>query len=128
MREEYGVPIPVPQVRVSSALGEGEYRLTAHGARIASGRMRGDAHFLPARAGMEAAPKLPGFFPALNGEWTEPDNENKPRQLDVVREHLRKSLQRRMGGLRRIQKTTNMLVKIQSAYHSFVRRTIRTCT
>src|SRR3546814_4235165 len=47
MREEYGVPIPVPQVRVSSALGEGEYRLTAHGARIASGRMRGDAHFLP---------------------------------------------------------------------------------
>src|SRR3546814_13907630 len=26
MREEYGVPIPVPQVRVSSALGEGEYR------------------------------------------------------------------------------------------------------
>src|SRR3546814_5168863 len=53
MREEYGVPIPVPQVRVSSALGEGEYRLTAHGARIASGRMRGDAHFLPARAGTE---------------------------------------------------------------------------
>src|SRR3546814_9406638 len=71
MREEYGVPIPVPQVRVSSALGEGEYRLTAHGARIASGRMRGDAHFLPARAGTEAAPKLPGFFPALNGEWTD---------------------------------------------------------
>src|SRR5690606_17417078 len=30
MREEYGVPIPVPQVRISPALGEGEYRLTAH--------------------------------------------------------------------------------------------------
>src|SRR3546814_10399505 len=86
MREEYGVPIPVPQVRVSSALGEGEYRLTAHGARIASGRMRGDAHFLPARAGTEAAPKLPGFFPALNGEWTDAANENTPRPLDVVSE------------------------------------------
>src|SRR3546814_10337274 len=79
MREEYSVPIPVPQVRVSSALGEGEYRLTAHGARIASGRMRGDANFLPARAGTEAAPKLPGLFPALNGEWTDPANENTPR-------------------------------------------------
>src|SRR5690606_29097646 len=30
MREEYGVPIPVPQVQVSGALGDGEYRLTAH--------------------------------------------------------------------------------------------------
>src|SRR5690606_29295269 len=40
MREEFGVPVPVPQVRISGALGEGEYRLTAHGARIASGRMR----------------------------------------------------------------------------------------
>src|SRR3546814_15419906 len=35
MREEYGVPIPVPQVRGSSALGEGESPLTAPGARVA---------------------------------------------------------------------------------------------
>src|SRR3546814_7187633 len=37
MREEYGVPIPVPQVRVSSALGGGGCRLTRHRARVASG-------------------------------------------------------------------------------------------
>src|SRR3546814_15640240 len=106
MREEYGVPIPVPQVRVSSALGEGEYRLTAHGARIASGRMRGDAHFLPARAGTEAAPKLPGFFPPLNGEWTDAANENTPSPLDVVSEHLPRPLQSRMGGFTGLQETT----------------------
>src|SRR5690606_39753376 len=87
MREEYGVPIPVPQVQVSGALGDGEYRLTAHGARIASGRMRGDAHFRPARAGAEAA-KLPGFFPALHGEWAEAANDATRAPLDVVAEHL----------------------------------------
>src|SRR3546814_12859316 len=51
MREEYGVPIPVPQVRVSSALGEGAHRPPAHGGRIAPGRLRGDDPFPPARPG-----------------------------------------------------------------------------
>src|SRR3546814_18322800 len=113
MREEYGVPIPVPQVRVSSALGEGEYRLTAHGARIASGRMRGDAHFLPARAGTEAAPKLPGFFPALNGEWTDAAHENTPRPPDQRTAHPRKTLPRRMGGFIGIPETSNLFGKMQ---------------
>src|SRR3546814_20585854 len=121
MREEYGVPIPVPQVRVSSALGEGEYRLTAHGARIASGRMRGDAHFLPARAGTEAAPKLPGFFPALNGEWTDPANENTPRPLDVVSENLRSPLQTRLGCFIGLQETSNLFRKIPGDYPTLER-------
>src|SRR3546814_16886650 len=115
MREEYGVPIPVPQVRVSSALGEGEYRLTANGARIASGRMRGDAHFLPARAGTEAAPKLPGFFPAPNGEWTDAANEHTPRPLAVVSEPPRSALQRPWGCIEDISTTSTLFGQTQHA-------------
>src|SRR5690606_13315382 len=120
MREEYGVPIPVPQVRVSGALGDGEYRLTAHGARIASGRMRGDAHFRPARSGAEAA-KLPGFFPALHGEWAEAANDATPAPLDVVAEHLHGSLRRRMGGFIGIQETSNLFGKMQRDYPDLVK-------
>jgi type III secretion protein V len=125
MREEYGVPIPVPQVRVSSALGEGEYRLTAHGARIASGRVRGDAHFRPARAGMEPAPKLPGFFPAINGEWADAANDDTPRPLDMVSDHLRSSLKRRMGGFIGIQETSNLFGRMQRDYPDLVKEMLR---
>src|SRR3546814_2686968 len=87
--------------------------------------MRGDAHFLPARAGTEAAPKLPGFCPALNGEWTDTANENTPRPLDVVSEHLRSSLQRRMGGFIGIQETSNLFGKMQRDYPDLVKEMLR---
>ena len=124
MREEFGVPVPVPQVRISGTLGEGEYRLTAHGARIASGRMRSDAHFRPARAGAEAA-KLPGFFPVLHGEWTEAANDATPKPIDVVAGHLHGSLRRRMGGFIGIQETSNLFGKMQRDYPDLVKEMLR---
>ena len=125
MREEYGVPVPVPHVRISSALGEGEYRLTAHGARIASGRMRADAHFRPARPASDASSKLPGFFPALNGEWATAANDDTRMPLDVVSDHLQDALQRRLGGFIGIQETSNLFGKMQRDYPDLVKEMLR---
>jgi type III secretion protein V len=125
MREEYGVPVPQPDVRLSAALGEGEYRLTAHGARIASGRMRGAAHFRPARAAADGSPKLPGFFPALNGEWAAAANDATRAPLDVVSDHLHGALQRRLGGFIGIQETSNLFGKMQRDYPDLVKEMLR---
>lgn len=124
MREEYGVPVPVPQVRISGALGEGEYRLSAHGARVASGRIRGDAHFRPVRPGSDTA-KLPGFFPALGGEWVTAANDDTRLPLDVVSDHLHGALQRRLGGFIGIQETSNLFGKMQRDYPDLVKEMLR---
>ncbi|HST45509.1 MAG TPA: flagellar biosynthesis protein FlhA, partial [Luteimonas sp.] len=42
MRDEYGVPVPVPGLRPATQLESGDYRLSAYGARLASGRLRTD--------------------------------------------------------------------------------------
>ncbi len=125
MRDEYGVPVPVPHVRISDALGEGEYRLTAHGARIASGRMRSDAFFRAAHASSEAAPKLPGFFPVLNGEWVAAANDDTQLPLDVLSDHLEGALQRRLGGFIGIQETSNLFGKMQRDYPDLIKEMLR---
>src|SRR5690606_19674640 len=122
--EKFGAPVPGPQLLLAVALVDGENRLPAHGARIASGRMRGDAHFRPARSGAEAA-KLPGFFPALHGEWAEAANDATPAPMDVVAEHLHGSLRRRMGGFIGIQETSNLFGKMQRDYPDLVKEMLR---
>src|SRR5690606_41754522 len=87
--------------------------------------MRSDAHFRPARAGMEAAPRLPGFFPVLNGEWADAANEDTLRPLDVVSAHLRTPLQRRMGGFLGLQETSNLFGKVQREYADPVKEVLR---
>ncbi|MGV8931827.1 MAG: type III secretion system export apparatus subunit SctV [Luteimonas sp.] len=124
MREEYGVPVPVPHIRISAALGDGEYRLTAHGARIASGRMRGDAFFRAARSS-DATQKLPGFFPALNGEWVTAANDDTRLPLDVVSDHLQDALQRRLGGFIGIQETSNLFARMQRDYPDLIKEMLR---
>jgi type III secretion protein V len=125
MREEYGVPVPTPQLRIVGALDDGEYRLSAHGARVASGRLRGDGYFRPARLSGDGAPKLPGFFPPLAGEWVGTPDEDTRAPIDVVSEHLRNALQRRLGGFLGIQETSNLFVRMQRDYPDLVKEMLR---
>ncbi|WP_319003997.1 type III secretion system export apparatus subunit SctV [Luteimonas panaciterrae] len=125
MREEFGVPVPTPQVRANEALGEGEYRLSAHGARVASGRLRFDAHFRVPRMPSDAAPKLAGFFPPLAGEWVSEAGEDTRAPLDVITDHVRAALQRRMGSFIGIQETSNLFARMQRDYPDLVKEMLR---
>ncbi|WP_202905347.1 type III secretion system export apparatus subunit SctV [Luteimonas abyssi] len=124
-REEYGVPVPAPKLRVNHALDEGEYRLSAYGARLASGRVRTDARLRPAAPGADASARLPGFFPALAGEWTSEADEQAREPLDVLADHARGALQRRLGGFLGIQETSNLFGRMQRDYPDLVKEMLR---
>jgi type III secretion protein V len=126
LREEYGVPVPPPQARIVPALADDEYRLTAFGARLASGRLRGDARLRPARVAA-AGNRLPGFFPPLAGEWV---NDGAPDDgaldaSDVLAVHARAALQRRMGSFIGIQETANLFGRMQRDYPDLVKEMLR---
>ncbi|MBX9401238.1 FHIPEP family type III secretion protein [Lysobacter sp. BMK333-48F3] len=129
LREEYGVPLPVPSLRIAAELDNGDglggYRLTAFGARIAFGRLSPNAQFRPARAGDANAPKLAGFFPPLAGEWTGQTGGDIRDGLSTVVEHCRAALERRMGSFIGIQETSNLFGRMQRDYPDLVKEMLR---
>jgi type III secretion protein V len=121
VRDEFGVPVPVPVVRVSAALDEGEYRLSAHGARVASGRLPRTGGWLAQGGG-----SLPGFFPALPGRWEpSPGADGALPPLDALTRHLDLALRRRLGSFLGIQETTNLFGKMQRDYPDLVKEMLR---
>jgi len=124
LREEYGVPVALPVTRIVPGLADDEYRLTAFGARIASGRLRTDAQLRPARV-PAAGNKLPGFFPPLTGDWVA---EAAPDTLDAgetLAAHTRAALQRRLGSFIGIQETANLFGRMQRDYPDLVKEMLR---
>ncbi|MEF3082186.1 type III secretion system export apparatus subunit SctV [Luteimonas sp. SMYT11W] len=125
LREEYGVPVPVPSLRIVSTFGEDEYRLTAFGARIATGRLRSDAMLQPQAATAANANKLPGFYPAVvAGEWVQSGEGTQP-PLEVLGAHMTAAIRRRMGGFLGIQETSNLFAKMQRDYPDLVKEMLR---
>lgn len=121
VRDEFGVPVPVPVVRVSAALDEGEYRLSAHGARVASGRLPRTGGWLA-----QGGESLPGFFPALPGRWeSSPGAGGALPPLEVLTRHLDLALRRRLGSFLGIQETTNLFGKMQRDYPDLVKEMLR---
>ncbi|VXB17212.1 Low calcium response locus protein D [Luteimonas sp. 9C] len=125
LREEYGVPVPVPSLRIVSTFAEDEYRLTAFGARIATGRLRSDAVLQPQPATAANANKLPGFYPAVvAGEWVQ-GGEGTQAPLEVLGGHMTAAIRRRMGGFLGIQETSNLFAKMQRDYPDLVKEMLR---
>lgn len=125
LREEYGVPVPPPTVRIDPKLqGDGEYKLSAFGARIAFGRLR-DGYFRPARIGDGNAAKAAGFFPPLPGEWVQAPGAGALDALDTLAEHSRSALQRRLGSFIGIQETTHLFGRMQRDYPDLVKEMLR---
>ena len=121
VRDEFGVPVPVPVVRVSAALPDGEYRLSAHGARVASGRLPRGGGFVA-----QAGEQQPGFFPGLSGHWDQDAAaEGALAPLDVLSLHLDLALRRRLGSFLGIQETTNLFGKMQRDYPDLVKEMLR---
>lgn len=125
LREEFGVPVPTLVSRIDAALGEGEYRLSSFGARVACGRLRSDAWFQPARVSAENAPRMPGFFPPLSGDWRGEPGADTHDAIDTLTEHTRTALKRRMGGFIGIQETSNLFGRMQRDYPDLVKEMLR---
>ncbi len=124
LREEHGVPVPTPALHVSPALGENEYRLSAFGARIASGHLRGGAGFRVSAVPAESS-RQPGFFPSLHGEWTDVAAEGARAPIDLLTDHARSALQRRLGSFIGIQETANLFGRMQRDYPDLVKEMLR---
>jgi len=124
LREEHGVPVPTPALHVSPALGENEYRLSAFGARIASGYLRGGAGFRVSTVPAESS-RQPGFFPQLHGEWTDVAAEGARAPLELLTDHARGALQRRLGSFIGIQETANLFGRMQRDYPDLVKEMLR---
>ena len=124
LREEYGVPVALPVTKVMPGLAEDEYRLTAYGARVASGRLRTDAHLRPARFAA-AGNRLPGFFPPMAGEWATEASDDTLDPRETLAAHARGALQRRMGSFIGIQETANLFGRMQRDYPDLVKEMLR---
>ncbi|MEN1941238.1 type III secretion system export apparatus subunit SctV [Luteimonas sp. MJ246] len=124
MRDEFGVPVPAPKLRLVGGLGEGGYRLSAFGARLASGQLRTDAAFRQATAAGDGG-RQPGFFPALAGEWVAPGTDGALDAEDLLATHARSALQRRLGGFIGIQETANLFARMQRDYPDLVKEMLR---
>ncbi|MBJ6979139.1 MULTISPECIES: type III secretion system export apparatus subunit SctV [unclassified Luteimonas] len=124
MRDEFGVPVPAPKLRLVEGLGEGGYRLSAFGARLASGQLRTDAAFrrAPVVAGDN---RQAGFFPALSGEWVASGSPDALAPEDLLDVHARAALQRRLGGFIGIQETANLFARMQRDYPDLVKEMLR---
>ncbi|HRO26008.1 MAG TPA: flagellar biosynthesis protein FlhA [Luteimonas sp.] len=123
VRDEFGVPLPALVARGTSGLGEGEYRLSAHGARVASGRLPRSGAFV---AQVPGASPQPGFFPPLSGHWDEGvAAEGALAPLDVMALHVDGALRRRLGSFLGIQETSNLFGKMQRDYPDLVKEMLR---
>lgn len=127
LRDEYGVPVATPVVRVVEGFEDGRYRLTAFGARVASGQLRLDARLRPARLAAAAGGgnRLPGFFPALAGEWVPEGSEGGMDAAAVIGLHLSGALRRRLGGFIGIQEAANLFGRMQRDYPDLVKEMLR---
>ena len=126
LREEYGVPVPVPSLRIVPTLAEDEYRLTAFGARIAAGRLRSDAWLQAQPSTAPGVKPLPGFYPpVVAGTWSETQTEGAQAPLAVLAGHANAAIRRRLGGFLGIQETSNLFGRMQRDYPDLVKEMLR---
>lgn len=123
LRTESGVPLPNPVVRKDASLAQDAYRVSVHGARIASGQLPADAHIRPGLPGQDAL--LPGFYPPLAGTQAEQPDEGTIAPLDVIAAHGRSALQRRLGDFIGIQETSHLFARMQRDYPDLVKEMLR---
>lgn len=132
LREEYGVPMPPPALRAGTGLAPNTYRVFVHGVRIGSGHLQPGSRFLPAPRGGRAALPAPSdgatgqeYLPAFPGEWRDSADASALGALDVLRRHLRDSLEQHLNLFVGIQETSNLFNGLSREYPDLVREMLR---
>jgi len=141
LRDEYGVPLPPPALRVGLGLAPNSYRVFAHGVRIGSGTLMPGARFLPAQRRLYQASSTgqtgageSAYLPAFPGEWRESHEVAHGVNamdgaaidaLDVLRGHLRGALEQHLSLFVGIQETSNLFNGLSRDYPDLVREMLR---
>jgi type III secretion protein V len=132
LREQFGVPLPLPVVRPRRDLGDDGYALSAFGVRLAIGMLpaerRFEAEALPPQAD-DAAPVEPAGvqWPPLPGQWR-PASLAAPDALNaeaLLERHLGLALRRQLGLFLGIQETSNLINRWSRDYPDLVKELLR---
>jgi len=133
IREEFGVPLPQPSLRLRDQLAAGEYRLYAFGIRIGAGTLRADAHFqrtpLALPTGQDLAPATTPFQPELEGRWLvgtqKAADGGDLSATELLSLHARQAVQRHLGLFIGIQETANLFNRMSRDYPDLVKEMLR---
>src|SRR5699024_7249160 len=88
IRDEYGVPVPMPAIRSAPGLTAGGYRLEAHGVRLATGQLRVEEYFLLKPAAVDGDARGE-FQPRIAGEWLPAETDESARDsCDLLAVHV----------------------------------------
>ncbi len=137
LRHEYGVPVPAPTVRQHGGLLEREYRVLAHGLRIASGMVAEERVFVPginadaqdangqaANHGAESTPAL-AYQPPLSGYWTDEKVDGGLDTQGFLCHHFKRAVQRQLSDFVGIQEASNIYQRLGRDYPDLVKETLR---
>lgn len=144
LREEFGVPIPVPTVRSNERLQPGGYRLYAFGVRIGAGVLRADARYVRGAAlaaqqesgGQQLVAPQVGFVPAFDGAWLVGAGERSPDAkapatappldaADTLLAHSRIAIERHLSLFIGIQEASNLFTRMTREYPDLVKEMLR---
>lgn len=132
LRDEYGVPIPLPRILVDETLADNAYRFEAHGIRMATGEMPEGYVFLPADtvAELQGTSEQHAFFqPPLPGYWTSMQSigghETAWNELQIVVHQLRQAILNNLGVFMGIQETSNLVNRWSQDYPDLIKEVLR---
>ncbi|MBL4868502.1 MAG: FHIPEP family type III secretion protein, partial [Pseudomonadales bacterium] len=138
IRNHYGVPIPTPQLDISSDLADTTYTLSAHGIKIGFGILKGNKTFhftpyqLPAPRSSEESPGLSTtseYLPLLDGEWRgNTDAILNGKQMcaeELLSHHLTLAFKRNLGLFLGIQEASNLVTLWNEDYPDLIKEMLR---
>jgi type III secretion protein V len=139
VREEFGVPVPVPTVRSNDRLPSGGYRIYAFGVRIGAGVIRTDARFVRGaianeNAGGQLIAPTSAFVPTFDGAWLATEGTDGDQSLsrsgaldpiEVLAAHARLALERHLSMFLGIQEASNLFTRMTRDYPDLVKEMLR---
>lgn len=138
IREEFGVPVPMPAIKVNDTTLTTNYHFEAYGVRIASGVLKFDHEFLFELSDSKelinqekSESSLEQFIPPMVGHWKAFSGDLTVGMLQpekVLQRHLKMSLIRQLSLFLGIQETSDLVTRWNQDYPDLIKEMLRVVT